>query len=151
MAHLEPRSVGESGEDSQIQLPHSDDGTMTDERKRPGAGFYAAVVVAVLLAYPVLLGPCCWLSSRTGLGTSIVSTVYEPIFRALSPVYNGTSRPLKMLMWYSELCAAEGWNWGPRGQFIEKSEPIGSDEFHLIIDVWSWEVAPNYRLRGGPI
>ncbi len=50
-------------------------------RKKPGAAFWATVVVVVaaLIGYPLLLGPACWLAgdNETALGT--VTVVYYPI------------------------------------------------------------------------
>jgi hypothetical protein len=37
---------------------------MTPSRKKPGVAFWATVVVAALIAYPVSFGPACWLTSR---------------------------------------------------------------------------------------
>ena len=85
---------------------------MTDTRKRPGVGFWAAVAVAVVLAYPLLLGPCCWLSSRLDSGAGLVSVIYRPairiLFRARNPTVMQTA-----ITWYAEVGAAAGWNWTP--------------------------------------
>jgi hypothetical protein len=85
---------------------------MTDERKKPGAGFWAAVAVVVVLAYPVLFGPACWPSSRTGRGADIVSAVYRPIFYPFSPrALRSPGRVLGFLEWYAEVGSAPDWHW----------------------------------------
>ena len=85
---------------------------MTDERKKPGLTFWAAVVVAVVLAYPALLGPSCWLSSQTGCGADLVSAIYRPAIRILFRAPNPTAMQ-KAITWYSEIGAAAHWNWTP--------------------------------------
>ena len=83
---------------------------MTDERKKPGLTFWAAVVVAVLLAYAALLGPCCWLSSRLDYGAGLVSAIYRPVARI--SIRNSTPNVIqRAFKWYSEIGAAAGWNW----------------------------------------
>jgi len=121
---------------------------MTDERKRP-ARFWVAVTVAVLLAYPAFLGPCCWLSSRTGLGAGFVSSVYKPIFRQFPVVYFGEhDRPpmLKMLTWYSELWAMDGWSWGPHPSVVQEIRPdMSSPIVFQTFAVWDWKIAARSR------
>jgi hypothetical protein len=41
---------------------------MTSDRKKPGVAFWATVVlVVVLVAYPLSLGPVCWINRNPGL------------------------------------------------------------------------------------
>src|SRR6516165_4503886 len=51
--------------------------------RRAGIGFWVAIPTVAVLAYPVLLGPCCWISSRTGYGASAVSVIYRPVLLAV--------------------------------------------------------------------
>src|SRR5262249_9750022 len=52
---------------------------MTD-RKKPGAAFWATlVVVVVLLAYPLSLGPAIWLAARGCFRDSTVQSFYMPV------------------------------------------------------------------------
>jgi hypothetical protein len=37
---------------------------MSEDRKKPTAGFWTTVALVALLAYPVSYGPACWLDSR---------------------------------------------------------------------------------------
>jgi len=69
----------------------------------------ARAVVVVMLAFPALIGPSCWLCSCTGRGSENVSALYSPLIRASR---NLRIRPLRdALLWYSELGAADGWEW----------------------------------------
>jgi hypothetical protein len=77
---------------------------MTD-RKKSGVAFWATVVVVVLVAYPLSLGPACWISSRLGWGATMVSLIYEPLVFD-SPAF---ARPVAHA--YSRLGAADGWHW----------------------------------------
>ena len=115
---------------------------MTDKRER-GAGFWAAVAAAVVLAYPLLLGPCCWISSRTGSGASVVSAAYRPLFRP-SPIldYGDYERSplLRVLTFYSELGAPDDWSWGPHNLVVEDTRANSSSPYVFrVIGVWSWE------------
>jgi hypothetical protein len=90
--------------------------TMTDERKKPGFAFCATIVAAVVVGYFALLGPCCWISSRTGWGAGAVSRIYQPVIRLLAPDADGEPGwLLKGLLWYSEAGAKHGWYWLPDG------------------------------------
>ena len=56
---------------------------MTD-RKKPGVAFWASVVVVVILAvaYPLSIGPACWLANRDVLPAwtdSAVKALYSPL------------------------------------------------------------------------
>jgi hypothetical protein len=53
---------------------------MTD-RKKPGVAFCAtvAVVAAVVLAYPLSIGPAIWLTARGYFRDSAVQSFYMPI------------------------------------------------------------------------
>ena len=53
-----------------------------DNRKHPGAGFWATIILAAVVAYPLSIGPVAWLYHKTGepgwLGTA-GDIVYAPL------------------------------------------------------------------------
>jgi hypothetical protein len=52
---------------------------MTD-RKQPSVAFWITVaLVAVLVGYPLSLGPACWITSKIESGESVVTAVYRPL------------------------------------------------------------------------
>lgn len=102
-------------------------------RKKPGIAFWTAVIVALLLAYPALLGPCCWMSSRTGWGGDVTARIYRPLFQPFSPrVDEEPGRELNGLTWWSELGAKVGWHWSP------KFEPLEGDFVIRPETEWAW-------------
>jgi hypothetical protein len=81
---------------------------MIEPRKKPSAGFWITVaLVAVLVGYPLSFGPACWITSRTNVGASAVSTAYRPATWGMSR----SSRIADAVSWYSELGSAEAWKW----------------------------------------
>ena len=54
---------------------------MSPDRKKPGAAFWAAVVVVVALAYPISFGPACWLTKWGYINSTISGRLYRPILR----------------------------------------------------------------------
>jgi hypothetical protein len=52
---------------------------MTPDRKKPGVAFWATVVVVVLVAYPLSLGPALWISSHTAPREKSVLIAYRPL------------------------------------------------------------------------
>ena len=79
-----------------------------DATSKPGAGFFLTVAAVVTISYVALLGPSCWVSSRTGVGASVVAVVYRPLLlvdEALPRKGRGFIR------WYSEVGAASWWQW----------------------------------------
>jgi len=80
---------------------------MSEERKKPGVAFWATVVVVVVLAYPLSLGPACWVSSRMNAGESTVSSVYRPLTLGMSK----SERIAAAIDWYSALDSANDWAW----------------------------------------
>ena len=75
---------------------------MTD-RKQPGVAFCATlVVVAVLVVYPMSLGPACWLVRRDAISMHWVAAIYWPL------VVAGTAGPRfvrQILISYSDAFA----------------------------------------------
>jgi hypothetical protein len=52
---------------------------MTD-RKKPGVAFWAIVaLVAVLVAYPLSLGPACWLADKGVVSVIEIKRTYRPL------------------------------------------------------------------------
>jgi hypothetical protein len=89
---------------------------MSEERTRHGAGFWSTIAAAVVLAYPVGLGPACWLSSRTGKGAAAVSTLYRPLLvtveKSSSVVGPDCRRFLDNAVdAYAQWGAAKHWQW----------------------------------------
>ena len=57
---------------------------MTSDRKKPGVTFWATVVVAVFVVYPVSYGPWCWALGKWGSNRSAIratARLYEPLIR----------------------------------------------------------------------
>ena len=53
---------------------------MTSDRKQPGVAFWVTVVVVVVLvAYPLSLGPAVWLTARGFFRDSAVQSFYMPV------------------------------------------------------------------------
>lgn len=84
---------------------------MSDDRKNSTAGFWvSAILLAVLLGYPLSFGPACWISSRLDVGSRLVTVAYRPITWGLSENYDG--RLDGAIRWYARLGAADnGWDW----------------------------------------
>jgi hypothetical protein len=83
---------------------------LAPDRKKPGVAFWATVVVVVvLIGYPLSFGPACWVSSHSGRGSALVSTVYQPI---LWSVFDGPALVVTPVWWYAHLFAADGWSMG---------------------------------------
>jgi hypothetical protein len=65
----------------------------------------AVALIAVLVAYPLSLGPACWISSHTARGKGIVSAIYEPL------IFDSPQFASRSFERYSQLGAAKGWYW----------------------------------------
>ena len=72
-------------------------------RKKPGAAFWATVVVVVVLAYPLSFGPACWICSRTQKAVAGVGVIYHPLFWLWA---RGTSRTAGYISSYANCGAA---------------------------------------------
>lgn len=76
-------------------------------RKHSSASVWiTATLVAMLVGYPLTMGPACWISSRIG-GEKIVSTAYRPVVNVCAT----TSMMKSAVYWYSNLAAQENWHW----------------------------------------
>ena len=78
---------------------------MTHTRKRPSAAFWATfAVVAVLVGYPLSIGPACWLENRL-IAHDIIAgeMVYGATADIFAPVLwarDRGPRPLKAAYWW---------------------------------------------------
>lgn len=116
----------------------------------------ALAVVVVLIAFPLMLGPSCWLCSWTGRGREIVSTVYSPLIRASR---NRGMRPFEdVLVWYSCLAAADGWDWQFYAHIIRYPDADDSTRRQAVnlsikwgADSMSRKVLPPLRNTGARI
>jgi hypothetical protein len=73
--------------------------SMTSPRK-PTAGFWITVaLVAVLVGYPLSVGPACWISYWTGFGGKAIAIAYGPIGSLLA----GDSTAADTVQWYAQL------------------------------------------------
>ena len=106
--------------------------SMRENRKRPGATFWATAALAAALAYPVSFGPACWISSRCNRGERFVSLAYRPIARLLPRERGDSSRAAPVIRWYSRLGARDGWEW-----ILVADAPCAIDTAE-----WHWERAP---------
>src|SRR5690242_19249125 len=88
-------------------------------RKKPGVAFWATVVMVALLAYPLSMGPVCWICDRNSQIVD-VPTVYTPVgwiarCSGIRPIRTATEEYLK-------------W-WVPKARTI--ALPAGGD-----IEIW---------------
>jgi hypothetical protein len=67
-------------------------------------------MVGAALAYPVMMGPLCWLSSRFGYGASTLAFIYRPVI-LISFDKRCPSAIRDAVDWYSELGADSSWHW----------------------------------------
>jgi hypothetical protein len=85
------------------------------ERNKPGAAFWATVVVsAVLMAYPLSFGPACWLFQREIVSKNVLQTAYRPLYAVIEKC------SLEMTAArYAELGVPEEWifGWNKFGPF----------------------------------
>ncbi len=75
-------------------------------RKKPSAGFWITVALVAVLAYPASFGPACWISSRSGIGGSVVNFAYQPM---LGMAFEGPEVIRRGTLWYVQLLAKRGW------------------------------------------
>ena len=73
---------------------------MTSDRKKPGVTFWATVIVAVVLAYPLSFGPACWLTNQGFIDGAKSGPLYRPILRLC---VQKSGRVSDALRWYGLL------------------------------------------------
>jgi hypothetical protein len=89
---------------------------VTPSRKHPSAAFWATVLVVVALtAYPLSLGPACWIVGDNETAISAILNVYYPILwaaratrRESEPGAFEASRLDKCIIWYSTIGRDDG-------------------------------------------
>jgi hypothetical protein len=76
---------------------------MSESHKHPSAAFWATVVVVLMLvAYPLSLGPAIWLRTRPGSPTWVRSA-YWKIYAPIVWIYEHGPEPIKeSIDWYGE-------------------------------------------------
>jgi len=52
---------------------------MNEFRKQPSASFWATVLLAVLVLYPLSFGPACWIASYGHVDADDLRFVYRPL------------------------------------------------------------------------
>jgi hypothetical protein len=82
----------------------SPDKDSVEVMNRPGAGFWATVIVVILLAYPVSFGPACWINERAGMGATAISVAYRPIIWGAER----DPRAQRAALWYASLGVTSG-------------------------------------------
>lgn len=104
-------------------------------------------LLLALLSYPAMLGPCCWISSRTGWGRDIVTAAYRPLLgrRTIGPLgskrgYTIIDEPLPApLTWYAESGAKDGWHWTADITFpTTEPEDLPRGTYQLTVQ-WDWD------------
>jgi hypothetical protein len=81
---------------------------MAVDSNKPGAAFWATMIIVVALAaYPLSVGPACWASSRANFGAETVSDVYRPLTWGMAR----SARFADAVSWYSGMGAADDWGW----------------------------------------
>ena len=83
-----------------------------ESQKKPGVAFWTTVIL-VVVSYPATFGPACWISSRTGIGASVVSAAYAPLTWNLGNAFDRQPTPIigEALSRYGDLGAAPHWMW----------------------------------------
>jgi hypothetical protein len=101
-----------------------------NEEKRAGGAFWCIVALTIPVAYVVSLGPSCWVSSRTGVGTSVVDVVYRPILLAADAC------PMpgwKAIQWYSKVGAPPDW-FSTKAHYWTVIPPFFTPEAHASLE-----------------
>ncbi len=82
--------------------------------RKPSAGFWITVaVLAMLVLYPLSLGPACLISSRAGADGHAISVLYRPITWCLpTDLRPSSGHDVEAgIRWYSAYAAAPDWQW----------------------------------------
>ena len=81
---------------------------IVNRRERWALRTAVVLAVVVLAAYPLSMGPACWISSRFTAIVPAVNVVYRPALR----IWPKLPKPVgSFLQWYSRVGAADGWYW----------------------------------------
>jgi len=63
---------------------HGYNRAMSGPGRKPGAVFWATVMVVAGLLYPLSFGPACWITSRAHFGRTTMPIAYCPVLWAMS-------------------------------------------------------------------
>jgi hypothetical protein len=96
---------------------------VTSDRKKLGVAFWATVVVVVVLAYPLSLGPACWLSTRVELRFEIHELLYCIYAPMIEYAVHGQNRTARAIQSWSRLDGREGmlWLWSHGGRWSSET------------------------------
>jgi len=85
---------------------NGDDGAREKQvtSRKPSAGFWIAVALVAVLAYPISFGPACWISERTVVGSRAISIAYQPMLR----LWMQTDFPGRAIAWYATIGTSDG-------------------------------------------
>jgi hypothetical protein len=94
---------------------------MVTSPRKPTAGFWITVALVAVLAYPLSMGPACWISSYTNFGVPVVNVAYLPMMRLydVSPEFIQDG-----ILWYSRIGSARGWCWSGANEWKDFSDQV---------------------------
>ena len=78
--------------------PGDSTGQQITDRKKPGVAFWATVALVAVLAYPLSLGPACWLARRKVIPNSVITKGYMPV---IGIYYYGPKSLSRAVGWYA--------------------------------------------------
>lgn len=80
--------------------------------RRPSLGVWIiAAVVMLAVAYPLSLGPACWIIDRDWVGPGWPSRVYAPLLdRTIGEGYQPRGWDGHVVNWYASLWSERGWS-----------------------------------------
>jgi hypothetical protein len=79
---------------------------MTDgQKKKPSAGFWITVVLAVVVAYPLSFGPAVWLAARGAIPETAIKFAYWPLLCQRVHLKNSWGA---FIRWYGSLGISSG-------------------------------------------
>lgn len=110
-------------------------------RRDRWAGRTTGLIIGLSILYVASFGPACWISSRTGVGVTVVSAAYAPLTWNFGNAIGRRPTPIigLALSRYADLAAAPHWWW------LTSSYPI-------IGFTWEWtDVSVKFAPMRGPI
>jgi hypothetical protein len=76
---------------------------MNGERKKPGIGFWATVVVSALVLYPLSYGPASWLAWRVVPGSKRMFELYRTTYWPVDQTAAHFNGGINLQLWYFAL------------------------------------------------